>query len=97
MIAAYRAKASVKIGMPEAREVTVTRVRGTWHSHDKFLRVIIIIIIIKADDARRRRCHMFLALQARVVRQSMPSVQTLATPSHSTLELRRVRLCFLLL
>ena len=86
--------------MPEAREVAVTRVRDTWHSHNNVLRVIIIIIIIiiiKAYDARRRRCHMFLALQARVVRQSMPSVQTLATPSHSTLELGRVRLCFLLL
>ena len=95
-IAAYRVKASAKIEMPEAREVTVTRVGDTWHSRNNFLRVI-IIIIIKAYDARRRRCHMFLALQARVVRQSMPSVQTLATPSHSTLELGRVRLCFLLL
>ena len=87
--------------MPEAREVTVTRVRDTWHSHNNVLHVIVIIviviIIIKAYDARRRRSHMFLALQARVVRQSMPSVQTLATPSHSTLELGRVRLCFLLL
>jgi hypothetical protein len=81
-IASYRVKASVKNEMPEAREFTVTRVGDTWHSHNKLL-CIIIIIIIKAYDARRRRCHMFLALQARVVRQSMPSVQTLATPSHS--------------
>jgi len=67
--------------MPETREVTVTRAGDTWHSRNNFL--CIIIIIIKAYDARRRRCHMFLALQARVVRQSMPSVQTLATPSQS--------------
>jgi len=67
--------------MPEAGEVTVTRVANTCHLHNNFLRII--IIIIKAYDARRRRCHMFLALQACVVRQSMPSVQTLATPSQS--------------
>jgi len=80
-IAAYRVKASAKFEMPEATEDTATRVGDTCLLHNNSL--CIIITIIEAHDARRRRCHMFLALQARVVRQSMPSVQTLATDSQS--------------
>lgn len=71
-------KPPVKIEMPEAGEITVTCVGDTCRLHKSVLG----IVIIKAYGARRRRSYQLLpVLQARVVRQSMPSVQTLATPS----------------
>jgi hypothetical protein len=70
-------KPPVKPEMPEARQMTITCEGDRFHLPNNFLNGI----IVKVHDARRRHRQLLPILQARVVRQSMPSVLPLATPS----------------
>jgi len=65
---------------PEVTEMTITFAEGgPFHLVNNFLNDA----IVNVHGARRRCRQLFPVLEARVVRQSMPSVESLASPSQS--------------